>query len=161
MPLFRTQSAAEQTSLAPHDSKARLISATTRRRFMAKPCTPHPHCAARAVIQAINCQCAGSRGKAPRPFSWGIKRGIFSFREREYPPLPLPRPHTLWGQKQRCRAAPPLRPTGAKRNNPRGLLSSRARGAKVVQIVNMGYLSPFPLFFLWIICCIDFWRFRG
>ena len=56
---------------------------------------------------------------------------------------------------------PPLRPTGAKRNSPRGLLSSRARGAKVVQIVNMGYLSPFPLFFLWIICSIDFWRFRG
>ena len=54
-----------------------------------------------------------------------------------------------------------LRPTGAKRNSPRGLLSSRARGAKVVQIVNMGYLSPFPLFFLWIICSIDFWRFRG
>ena len=44
-----------RTSLAPHDSKARLIVATTRRRFMAKPCTPHPHCAARAVLQAANC----------------------------------------------------------------------------------------------------------
>ena len=65
MPLFRTQSAAGQTSLAPHDSKARLISVTTCRRFMAKPCTPHPHCAARAVIQAANPQCAGSRGSAP------------------------------------------------------------------------------------------------
>ena len=32
-------------------SKARLRSVTTRRRFMAKPCTPHLHCAARAVIQ--------------------------------------------------------------------------------------------------------------
>ena len=31
MPLFRTQSAAKQTSLAPHDSKARLIVVTTRR----------------------------------------------------------------------------------------------------------------------------------
>ena len=49
MPLFRKQSAAEQTSLAPHDSKARLIPVTNRRRFMAKPCTPHPHCAARAA----------------------------------------------------------------------------------------------------------------
>ena len=39
------QSAAEKTSLAPHDSKARLISVTTRRRFMAKPCTPHYHSA--------------------------------------------------------------------------------------------------------------------
>ena len=38
-----------------------------------------PDCAARAALQALNCQCAGSRGKAPRPFSWGIKRGIFSF----------------------------------------------------------------------------------
>ena len=65
MPLFRKQSAAEVTSLAPHDSKARLISVTIRRRFMAKPCTPHPHCAACAVLQAANCQCAGSRGKAP------------------------------------------------------------------------------------------------
>ena len=100
----------------------------------------------------------GPRG-TPLVLSLGGVRGIFSFREREYPPLP--RPHTVWGQKQRCRAAPSLRPTGAKRNSPRGLLSSRARGAKVVQIVNMGYLSPFPLFFLWIICCIDFWRFRG
>ena len=39
---FGKQSAAKQTSLAPHDSKARLISVTTCRRFMAKPCTPHP-----------------------------------------------------------------------------------------------------------------------
>ena len=65
MPLFRTQSAAEQTSLAPHGSKARLRPVTTRRRFMAKPCTPHLHCAARAVIQDKNCQCTGSRGRAP------------------------------------------------------------------------------------------------
>ena len=62
---FGKQSAAGQTSLAPHDSKARLISVTTCRRFMAKPCTPHPHCAARAALQAANPQCAGSRGSAP------------------------------------------------------------------------------------------------
>ena len=159
MPLFRTQSAAEKTSLAPHNSKARLLSDHESQGFMAKPCTPHLHCAARAAIQATNCQCRGSRGLSPRPFSWGCKGG-YSLSEKENIP-PLPRPHTVWGQKQRCRAAPPLRPTGAKRNSPRGLLSSRARGAKVVQIVNMGYLSPFPLFFLWIICNIDFWRFRG
>jgi len=65
MPLFRTQSAAKQTSLAPHGSKARLKTVTNRRRFMAKPCTPHLHCAARAALRAANCQCAGSRGKAP------------------------------------------------------------------------------------------------
>ena len=31
MPLFRTQSAAEQTSLVPHDSKARLLDVSNRR----------------------------------------------------------------------------------------------------------------------------------
>ena len=158
MPLFRTQSAAEQTSLAPHDSKARLQDVTICRRFMAKPCTPHLIPQAAQLFKPQTCN-VGGRGGLPLVLSLGGVRGIFSFREREYPPFP--RPHTVWGQKQRCRAAPPLRPAGAKRNSPRGLLSSRARGAKVVQIVNMGYLSPFPLFFLWIICCIDFWRFRG
>ena len=48
---FGTQSAARLPSLAPHGSKARLKVVTTRRRFMAKPCTPHLHCAARAVFQ--------------------------------------------------------------------------------------------------------------
>ena len=62
---FRRQSAARQTSLAPHDSKARLLSDHNSQGFMAKPCTPHPHCAARAVLQATGCQCAGSRGRAP------------------------------------------------------------------------------------------------
>ena len=42
MPLFRKQSAAEKTSLAPHDSKARLLSDHDSQGFMAKPCTPHP-----------------------------------------------------------------------------------------------------------------------
>ncbi len=114
---FRRQSAARQTSLAPHDSKARLQSVTTRRKFMAKPCTPHLHCAARAALRALNCQCAGSRGKAPRPFSWGCKGDIL-FREREYPPLS--RPHTVWGTTmQRCRAAikTPLRGEGAKKGS--------------------------------------------
>ena len=159
MPLFRRQSAAEQTSLAPHDSKARLQDVTICRRYMAKPCTPHPHCAARAVIQAANCQCWGSRGP-PLVLSLGGVRGIFSF-EKENIPLCLCRVPTRCGARSSAAALHPLRPTGAKRNSPRGLLSSRARGAKVVQIVDMGYLSPFPLFFLWIICSIDFWRFRG
>ncbi len=80
---FGRQSAAGQTSLAPHDSKARLISVTTCRRFMAKPCTPHPHCAARAVIQAANPQWRG-QGAAPLAFSWGSKGAILS-RERMAP----------------------------------------------------------------------------
>ena len=83
MPLFRKQSAAEKTSLAPHDSKARLLSGRDSQGFMAKPCTPHPHCAARAVIQAANCQCRGSRGP-PLAFSWGFKGAILS-RERMAP----------------------------------------------------------------------------
>ena len=81
---FGKQSAAGQTSLAPHDSKARLISVTTCRRFMAKPCTPHPHCAARAVIQAANPQCRGSRG-TPLVLSLGGVRGIFSFEKENIP----------------------------------------------------------------------------
>ena len=50
---------------------------------MAKPCTPHPHCAARAVIQATICQYLGSRGP-PLAFSWGSKGAILS-RERMAP----------------------------------------------------------------------------
>ena len=80
---FGKQSAAGQTSLAPHDSKARLISVTTCRRFMAKPCTPHPHCAARAALQAANPQWRG-QGAAPLAFSWGSKGDILS-RERISP----------------------------------------------------------------------------
>ena len=83
-------------------SKARLRVVTTRRRFMAKPCTPHLHCAARAVIQAVNCQCWGSRG-SPLAFSWGFQRGRFSF-EREPPPFA---PSSAIGA-----ATPPAQSTG-------------------------------------------------
>ena len=98
MPLFRTQSAAEQTSLAPHDSKARLLSDHDSQGFMAKPCTPHPHCAARAVIQAANPQWRG-QGAGPLAFSWGYKGDILS-RERISPllwaaPSALPSPRTF------------------------------------------------------------------
>ena len=83
MPLFRTQSAAEQTSLAPHDSKARLLSDHDSQGFMAKPCTPHLHCAARAALQAANPQWRG-QGAEPLAFSWGSKGAILS-RERMAP----------------------------------------------------------------------------
>ena len=71
MPLFRTQSAAEVTSLAPHDSKARLIPVTNRRRFMAKPCTPH---LIAQRVQSFKLQTRNVRGQGARPlaFSWGI-----------------------------------------------------------------------------------------
>ena len=35
-----------------------------------------PDCAARAALRATDRQCAGSRGKAPSPFSGDFKRGI-------------------------------------------------------------------------------------
>ena len=98
------QSAAVLPSLAPHDSKARLQDVTICRRFMAKPCTPHPHCAARAVIRATNCQCRGSRG-SPLVLSLGGVRGIFSFREREYPPFPRP-PHGVGPEAALPRCTP-------------------------------------------------------
>ena len=86
---FGRQSAAKQTSLAPHDSKARLQNGHDSQGFMAKPCTPHLHCAARAALQAPDRQCWGSRGP-PLAFSWGSKGAILS-RERMAPLYSHPR----------------------------------------------------------------------
>ena len=90
MPLFRTQSAAKQTSLAPHDSKARLQAVTTRRDSWRS----HVHRTYIAQrVQLFEPQTANVRGQGARPlaFSWGIKRGPFS-HVREWPPLPVPLP---------------------------------------------------------------------
>ena len=83
MPLFRRQSAAKVASLAPHDSKARLQSVTTRRRFMAKPCTPH---LIAQRVQSFKLQTRNVRGQGAEPlaFSWGSKGAILS-RERMAP----------------------------------------------------------------------------
>ena len=104
MPLCRTQSAAVLTSHAPHGSKARLQNGHDSQGFMAKPCTPYPHCAARAVIQATDCQCRGSRG-SPLAFLWGFQRGYSLWKENT--PF-APRPHgsgtehrALWASKKR------------------------------------------------------------
>ena len=62
-------------------------------------------CAARAVLQDKNCQCAGSRGKAPCVLLGDLK-GAILFCEREWPPFITPwcdrtkRPH---GGSARCR----------------------------------------------------------
>ena len=107
MPLFRTQSAAEQTSLAPHDSKARLLSGRDSQGFMAKPCTPHlitrkgyatsvrqqscqRLCNAQRVqfFELLSCN-GGVKGQSPLR-SLGGPRGIFS-HVREYPPFPVQR----------------------------------------------------------------------
>ena len=64
-------------------SRARLQHEPTRRRLVAKPRTPHLHCAACAVLQAANCQCRGSRG-TPLVLLLGIQRGD-SLREENTP----------------------------------------------------------------------------
>ena len=83
MPLFRKQSAAQLPSLAPHDSKARLLSGRDSQGFMAKPCTPHPIPQAVQLFKLQTANAAGSRGKAPR-VSLGVPKGVFSSK-REYP----------------------------------------------------------------------------
>ena len=101
---FRKQSAAEKTSLAPHDSKARLIVVTIRRDSWRS----HVHRTRTAQrVQSFKLQTANVRGQGARPlaFSWGIKRGPFS-HVREWPPLT--HPCTVQGNKnQRCRAVNP------------------------------------------------------
>ena len=103
---FGKQTAAEQTSLAPHDSKARLRVVTTCRKFMAKPCTPHPTtrkgyatsvrqqscqrlCNAQRVqlFELLSCN-GGVKGQSPLR-SLGGSRGPFS-HVREWPPYPRP-----------------------------------------------------------------------
>ena len=90
MPLFRTQSAAEVTSLAPHGSKARLKTVTNRRDSW-RSHVHRTHIAQR--VQLFEPQTANVRGQGARPLalSWGIKRGPFS-HVREWPPLPVPLP---------------------------------------------------------------------
>ena len=107
MPLFRTQSAAVLPSLAPHGSKARLRLVTNRRRFMAKPCTPHPIA---QRVQSFKLQTAnvGGRGALPSFFLLGCKGDIL-FLEREYPPFPRP-PHGVGDNR--------VRPAAAKKEAP-------------------------------------------
>ena len=85
MPLFRTQSAARQTSLAPHDSKARLIVVTIRRGSWRS----HVHRTYTAQrVQSFKRPTAnvGGRGGRPSSFSGGFKGGILF--EKRIPPLP-------------------------------------------------------------------------
>ena len=121
MPLFRTQSAAKQTSLAPHDSKARLQDVTNRRRFMAKPCTPHliPQAAQLLKIETAN---VGGRGGLPSR-SLGGSRGPFS-HVREWPPY-CALPHAVGEPKtQPLRAAPPSAPAGCPKPRSRAYVAS-------------------------------------
>ena len=59
------------TSHAPHDSKARLRTVTIRRRFMAKPCTPHL-IAQRVQLFKLQARNVGGRGGLPSSFLSGV-----------------------------------------------------------------------------------------
>ena len=121
MPLFRTQSAAKQSSLAPHDSKARLQDVTNRRRFMAKSCTPHPIPQAAQLLK-IETANVGGRGGLPSR-SLGGSRGPFS-HVREWPPY-CALPHAAGGPKtQPLRAAPPSAPAGCPKPRSRAYVAS-------------------------------------
>ena len=102
---FRRQSAANLTSHAPHDSKARLRVVANRRRFMAKPCTPHPipQAAQLFKLQATN---VGGQGGSPLAFLRGFQRGCSLWKE-----------NTPFDRQQRLRAAFPLRAVRGK-NHP-------------------------------------------
>ena len=79
----RTQSAAVLSSLAPHDSKARLRAVTSSRDSWRS----HVHRASTAQrVQSfkIGTANAGGRGERPSPFSGGSKGGVL-FCEREHP----------------------------------------------------------------------------
>ena len=115
----RRQSAALLPSHAPHDSKARLISATNSRRFVAKPRTPHP---IPQAAQLFKCRSANVRGRGARPLvlSLGGSRGILSFEKESIP----------------------LYPCSAKRCSPRG--TSAAASFALVRKGEKGNKKPPP-----------------
>ena len=92
----RRQSAAVLPSLAPHGSRARLISATNSRRFVAKPRTPHP---IPQAAQLFKCRSANVRGRGGRPLvlSLGGCKGGYSLSRKRVSPF--------------IRAAPPALPS--------------------------------------------------
>ena len=121
MPLFRKQSAAKQSSLAPHDSKARLQNGHDSQGFMAKPCTPHP-IAQRVQLFKPQAGNIGGRGGLPSR-SLGGSRGPFS-HVREWPPY-CALPHAAGGPKtQPLRAAPPSAPAGCPKPRSRAYVAS-------------------------------------
>ena len=109
---FGTQSAAKQSSLAPHDSKARLQNGYESQGFMAKPCTPHPIAQRMQSFKRPTAN-VGGRGGRPSSFSGGFKGGILF--EKRIPPLPrAPRQvGTPIQRPRRCKTHAPL--SGAKK----------------------------------------------
>ena len=86
MPLFRKQSAAEVTSLALHDSKARLLDVSKRRDSWRS----HVHRTYIAQrVQLFKIETANVRGRGGRPplLSLGGLKGGYSLSEKENIPL--------------------------------------------------------------------------
>ena len=99
---FRKQSAAEKTSLAPHDSKARLLLVTSSRGSWRS----HVHRTYFAQrVQFFELQTANVRGQggSPLAFLWGFQRGCSLWKE-----------NTPFDRQQRLRAAFPLRAVRGK-----------------------------------------------
>ena len=80
---FRTQSAARLSSLAPHDSKARLKTVTNRRDSW-RSHVHRTHTAQRVQSFKNKTRNVGGRGVPPSSFSGGIQRG-YSLREENTP----------------------------------------------------------------------------
>ena len=109
---FGTQSAAKQTSLAPHDSKARLQHATKRRDSW-RSHVHRTYIAQRVQSFKRTTANVGGRGGRPSSFSGGFKGGILF--EKRIPPLPhAPRQAGPPIQRpRRCKTHAPL--SGAKK----------------------------------------------
>ena len=121
MPLFRTQSAAEKTSLAPHDSKARLQAVTTRRDSWRS----HVH---RTRFRRLSSSSrsrlpmSGVEGDSPSR-SLGGSRGPFS-HVREWPPYCALLHAAGEPKTQPLRAAPPSAPAGCPKPRSRAYVAS-------------------------------------
>ena len=127
------QSVGVLPSHAPHGSKARLQDVTIRRRFMAKPCTPHPIAQRVQLFKPQTGNVGGRRGR-PLPFSGGFKGGILF--EKRIPPL-VPR---------RARRSPSRASAGKRMQRCRAAIESpapyrRKKGAALSGCIN----SPRPL----------------
>ena len=121
MPLFRTQSAAEGTSTAPHDSKARLKTVTNRRDSW-RSHVHRTHTAQRVQSFKNKTRNVGGRGGLPSR-SLGGSRGPFS-HVREWPPY-CTLPHAAGEPKtQPLRAAPPSAPAGCPKPRSRAYVAS-------------------------------------
>ena len=115
-------------------SRARLISATNSRRFVAKPRTPHP---IPQAAQLFKCRSANVRGRGASPLvlSLGGLRGILSFEKESIP----------------------LYPCSAKRCSPRGT-SAAASFALVRKREKRKQKAPAGRGEGFLLCCVCIFR---